>query len=148
MSVQTSITWTPLVPTLEPGASWDELSEQVRDRRAVVHDSDGAALGVGEAQFVVDAEGVVDGGGEVLGAVGRGDGVGGVFVGLAVDAAAADAGSGEQGGEQHAPVVAASGAVELRGATHFAKADDERFVEQAPFIEVCQEGRQRLIEVR
>ena len=88
---------------------------------------------------MVNAEGVVDRGGEVLGAVRRGDGVGGVFVGLADGAAAADAGSGDEGGEEHAPVIAASTAVELRRATHLTEADDERFVEQAPLIEVGQQ---------
>ena len=45
------------------------------DRLTVVHQSHRAALGVGESQFVVDAEGVVDRGGEVFGFVAKDCGI-------------------------------------------------------------------------
>ncbi len=102
----------------------------------------------------VDADGVVDGGDDVDGVSGilqRG-GAGGV--GLAVDVAAFDAGTGEDSGVAIRPVVAAVVAVAvatgadaaLRAAAEFAEGDDERFVEEATFVEIRDEGGKAAIE--
>src|SRR5206468_1844525 len=56
-----------------------------------------------------DAEGVVDGGGQFLGADGVALDGGGCLVGLAVDSSAPDAAAGQDGGVDLRPVLAAGG---------------------------------------
>src|SRR5690349_18334658 len=88
----------------------------------------------------VDAEVVVDGGGDVLGADGAVDDV------LAAGAAAADglaeaqAAAGEEDAEGVAPVVAAGVAVHARGAAEFAHDDDEGALELAALDQVFDQG--------
>lgn len=92
-----------------------------------------------------DAEGVVDGGGEVLGGLGVAGGVAAVFVGGADDRAAGDAAAGEEDALDEAPVVAsgelgAGDLGDLGGAAEFAGHDDEGVVEEAAVVEVVEEG--------
>src|SRR5207245_977668 len=89
-----------------------------------------AAFGVRDAEIGINAERVKNCGGKVGGGDRFVGGVGGVFVGLAVGDAAADAGSGEEHGEAVAPVASAAGWGDAGGAAHFAREHDQRFVQQ------------------
>ncbi len=111
---------------------------------------------VGAGEVVVpdgglgNAEGGVDGGGEVLGGLGVAGGVAAVFVGGADDGAAGDAAAGEEDGLHGAPVVAAGefGAGDggdFRGASEFAGHDDEGGIEETAVVKVVEEGRDRAV---
>ena len=69
-------------------------------------------------------------------------------VGRAVGVAALEAAAGEHAGHRAGPVVAAGVLVDLRRAAELAGADDDRAVQHAAVVEVLDQGRQRLIEVR
>src|SRR5688572_498059 len=88
----------------------------------------------------IDAEAMVNGGGEVGGGRGVGVGLGGVAVARAMDNAAANAAAGQDGSEDLEPVIAAvasrAGAADdrltnARRAAHLAGPDDQRLIEHA-----------------
>src|SRR5262245_36453383 len=79
---------------------------------------------------------------------------GGVAVAGAVDRAAADAGAGEDRGEDSSPVVAAITAcagpaddrlADARRAPHFAGPDNEGLVEQAAIVEIIEQRRKSAV---
>ena len=74
--------------------------------------------------------------------------VGGMGVRRAINAAAADASSGEEHGIAVRPVIAAAVAVDLRRAAHFAQHDDQRLCEEAARVEIAHQAAERLIELR
>ena len=105
-------------------------------------------MAVGEP-LVVEAEEVQDGGVQVVdvdAVFGGGDAV---VVGGAVDEAALDAAAGEPGGEDLVMMFAAGvgGLFVVGGAAEFGGPDDERFVEQAPLLQVRDQGGDRLVDV-
>lgn len=105
---------------------------------------------VGEV-FVVEAEGVEDGGLDVVDVDGIFDGVEAEFIGLSVGDAGFDPAAGEPHGEGLGVVVAALGAAERGagfdhgGASEFAAPDDECVFEEAALFEVGDEGGAGLI---
>ena len=79
------------------------------------------------------------------------DVVGGVIalgVGGTQDVAARDAGAGGEDGHRVGPVVAAAVLVDLGRAPELAEAEDEGRVEQAAPVQVEDQRRQSLVEVR
>src|SRR5262249_59284008 len=93
--------------------------------------------------------GGVGGGGEVCGGGGVVEGVGGVLARAAVQGPAPDAGPGQHGGEEGAPVAAAPPRVgRLRRPAHLAQRHHQRLVQQAALVQVGQQRRQRLVEGR
>ena len=114
----------------------------------------GAVEGVSDEGVVGDAHRLVDGGGDVLGGDGVFDRVGGVLITGPVDVAGGHAAAGEEGGVAVGPVVpaVAVGAgvrgdlADLRGAAELSHGDDEGVFEQAPVVQVFNEGGEREVE--
>src|ERR1043166_5260479 len=109
------------------------LLEQFEDRSAF-GERDFFAVSANDVSARVDAEGVVDGGGEVGGMDGTAGRFGAVLIGSAEDSAATDAGAGEQHRPDAGPVIAAAAVVQVRGAAHLAGGDDQRGGEQAALV--------------
>lgn len=107
---------------------------------------EGAAFEVVDFVVGVEAAGLEDGGEVVAGGGGVVFDVGGLFVAGAVDGAAADAAAGEDAGVGEGPMVAAVVAVDVGGASEFADAGDDGFVEEASEGEVFEEGAVGLVE--
>lgn len=111
---------------------------QAGDGFAVIECEGAAQVIVGEG-FGRNAQGVVDGGGEVFGGLGIGDGFGGDAVGRADDASATGSTSGDEDGLGAAPVIAPwefvmfSEMRDTRCAAEFPRHDDEGGGEEAAF---------------
>src|SRR5262245_31517103 len=109
---------------------------------------EGAAEAVVDLGAGVEAEAVVDGGGQVAGSHGVGGGEGAMAVGGAPDGAGADAGAREESGIDPGPMVAAGAAVDLGSAPELTADDEERFIEEATCFEVAEQGGEAAIEGR
>lgn len=131
---------------LLPGGAPHSGEDVVHDR-ATVDDFDGTGTWGHEFLVGVDAELVVDRGGEVFdrhGVVFRfcAEGVGGT-----VDHALFEAATGEEDGEDFGPVVASAGSIDFGGAAEFGGDHDEGAVEETAFGEVVDEAGVGLVEV-
>ena len=96
----------------------------------------------------IDAEQSKYGEREVFGADRVVDGCFAVRIGRADDLSAAYASTGQARASGAGPVVAAAGAVNLRGPAELAHQDDEGRVEQAAFLEIGKQGGVGVIEGR
>ena len=127
--------------------------EQRGDGGAAV-EAEGPAEHVADLLRGVDADLAVDGRGEVGGGVTGGGGIGADLVGGAQDEAGAGAATGDQRGEDAAPVVApGAGGVgdggllaDARGAAELAGDDQEDVVGQAAGVEVFDQGGDAAVE--
>ena len=59
-----------------------------------------------------------------------------------------EAAAGHQGGHRAGPVIAAGGPVDAWGAAEFARAIDNRLLEQAPLVQIGQQRREAPIQLR
>src|SRR4051812_4497650 len=118
-----------------------------------VAEAEGAAEGVNQLSTGVDAEQVVDRGGDVSRRDRVARGVGGPPVAGAEDRPPPDARPGEHGGETVRPVVAAVAArpgaaddrlADPRSPTELPGPDHQRRVEQSPRGQVVEQGAERL----
>jgi len=111
----------------------------------------GAIEGIEEHGVFADAQAVEDGRADVGWREGTRDGVGGDVIGLADDLAAANSGSGKEGGIDAGPVVATGEGVgaefsNARCPSEFAHDDHHGLIEQAGLGEVGHEGVQAEVE--
>src|SRR5262245_13875131 len=102
----------------------NELDELVNDASARIDPHRGEL-------FAGDADGVVDGGGEVGGGDGAVVGSFGAAVGFADDASAADAAARHQGAVAVLPVIAAGLVIDARRPAELAHRHDQRPLQQA-----------------
>ena len=93
-----------------------------------------SALRVGNAEFRIDAQRVVDRRGKIFWTDWRRNGVGRVPVCFSKKSTSLDAGTGQYCGEERAPVVTALVCVCLGSSAHLAHADDKRFVEKSAIV--------------
>src|SRR5581483_12176992 len=120
-------------------------------RLAVFEEVEDAAFAVGSGE-VGDAQGVVDGGGQVFGADGAIDGIRCGVVGGAKDVAGTDAAAGQEDGVAVDPVIAAVGAAgaavaDARLASHFAHEHDQGIFEHAALGQVLDQGGEAAVQV-
>src|SRR5262245_13983096 len=111
-------------------------SEQPKDRLPMLDQPPRAVQVVAVLDGRVDADGVVDGGDEIVGMYGIKARIGAVAVGCAVGLAGTDAAAGDQASVAFGPVVAAAGAdvvrrrgADLRRAAELADGEHERRIQ-------------------
>lgn len=112
-------------------------------------DGEGASELVGDESVGIDPEEMEGGGEEILGRDGRLSDFAADLIALADDPSPGDTSAGEEAGVDLGPVFAAGtgrGAVDLGGASVFADAEDEGFVEHAALVEVFYECGEGMVE--
>ncbi len=109
-------------------------------------DGDGAAFGGVEDGFGRDAKAVIDGGGQVFGAVGVAGGAFSAGAGVAHDDAVFHAAAYQGERCAGAPVIAAGGVINAGGTAEFAGDHHERVVQHAPLGQIAEQGGHACVE--
>src|SRR5437879_4977827 len=112
------------------------LRKNAGNRLALRQHGERTILSIVQHRFAVDADGAVDGGGDVAERVRGAGGSRAVAIGAADDLPTARAAAGEKDAAGSAPVVAAAFAVDPRRAAEFRKEHHQRVVKQAALAEV------------